>query len=272
MGYCSYESGKVRQIFKKIHKIYQISLITYIGLSVFLASLLLANFAFNPRYAPYVYSLIDPSIEIPWLKYISFTVQFVSSMQGYFYINQFEMLAMGFVSSVVLSIDFLTSSSKEIVTEKNQKYAAELILFKYEKLLLLVQQFDSIFSQFLFIYKSTTVIITCCCLYFPFRYFANITASSSSYIFFGQSFSLLFKPSILVFAMGYAHSESITFLQTFKTEILPSLNPSYSREVKKRLQRCQPIGFNSGPYIIVSATVLTYLSVTTTYLIFALQL
>lgn len=237
-----------------------------------------------PRHPAYIYSLLKKPRESPLLLITSvlfhelgFTV-----LWGTFFL--FEIIAIGFPNSVAKCLEILTLRNQaELQFEAKIKELTICLQF-YDKFHSLVQKFNELFADLLFVVKAMFMILLCILVYIPLRISHLLTVPMVAYsIFAFISYVLIRRISLILTSMGKVYEGSKAFKTTWssgfprpdpneKHRISPALARQNDRN-KERLIFLSRIRFRCGDfYHIQPRTILTFFSITTTYIIVLLQL
>lgn len=150
---------------------------------------------------------------------------------------------------------------------------------KFERLNSLVILFNKIFAWPMVVFKTFTMVRLCCYVYVILKHPQAQTAFPATVatqfqlcvVFPYAVFATCFKFGLSLTALGEVYSHSVKFLHCWK-KLLMLLNqqPNWRERL---LKSCSRFGFHCGNlYTIRPQTILTFYSVTLTYLIILLQL
>ncbi len=247
---------------------YFIGKIGILATVTFAVACITANFVLVSgwTYAPYWYSQISKYVESPWLKYGSFVVQLISVAHMGFSFTLVEIPVFGFARAIrsYLRVNSYTKSEK--ISSKELATAVK----KYEEAQRLMSGFNWLFKWVLFGYKVIAAAETCCFSFIILRVARQVPVGTVSIFYFVAIFFMT-QLCILVPLVGSVYAESEGYIRSWKTgivDIYDQIDPA----LRRRLANLSPFGFQCGSfYVIVPSTILTLLSVITTYLIVLLQ-
>ena len=296
--------------FEKQKQYFNWTMIFYIVLCFLLVTLLSISFVTRPKYPIFFYSVLGPSYDFSAIKYFLSATQITTLAYMCISLSHFEIIIFGFSHSIqnllkfsrsdgnrmesfskkaklafnMYETIFRTSTSLEFIELKSSSNTSqpavdqtkplgvhnlEVALGKHEQIKDLIDTFNELFSWFLVLYKALSLIQVCTLIFVALR---RITQSpSASAVFQTTAVSYVVRICVLLPSMGSVYKESVKFKDSW-SKILPELDP-LNYTVKRRLKYCYPIGFRAGNfYHVTPTTVLTFFSITTTYLIVLLQL
>jgi hypothetical protein len=144
----------------------------------------------------------------------------------------------------------------------------------YERINVLIREHNDVFSSLLFISKAAYLLDLLCLLYIPL---ARIQSKFliTPLTLFTIAAMIFYRLYVGLTSLASVHKESKVLIESW-TRALPDLSRSklpLTRLNLERLQFMTPISFRSGIfYKVKPSTLLTFLSITTTYLIVLLQI
>ena len=167
---------------------------------------------------------------------------------------------------------FQTHQKSNFMYETTIRY--DSCIENYRRVQLLVQQFNALFSNVLFILKAMNLINLCVLLYIPLQEGSHKSAATNVMLFVG-SVSIIHKLYLVLNGMTSVYKESIEFRQSW-VKALPYLSQAPSTMSllnRDKLKFLSPIKFQSGIfYDILPNTLLSFFSITTTYIIVLQQI
>jgi hypothetical protein len=236
------------------------------------------NIAMMPRMPVYLYSgLTNPEEDVFWLRCLCFAYNcltfgtfLISESQGEFFFAIFS-------SSVSNVLTVLTTPTEidnlfEIVSPAEVLEAIQDSIYRYERLSLLMKKFNRTFSWTVFIYKAFTLSRTCCYVYVLLKLRDKTDSTSLLAIPYGV---LALSARIILNLTSFGRVQILSErFKTAWTKVVLGMDPySVVRICERKLQGCTNFGVFCGNfYMIYPRTILTFYSVTMTYLIIFLQL
>jgi len=238
----------------------------------------------------YLYSLIPSDKSVCWFHGVSSIVGLVTV--GIFILSegQVEILFPAFARSVNHCLEILMDhqaehrrSADKVMNQHNRpisiisqsiKDNLGKVLEEYEQLEKLVQDFNAIFAWPIVTYKAVIMLRMCGYSYILLKH--PSTSGYLGYLIFPYALIILVsKVGIFLSAAGYVIHNTSMFLRVWKKRVM-TLNSNEDLEIlmlERRLKGLSPFGIACGNfYFIQRHTLLTFYSITLTYLIIMLQL
>jgi len=256
----SYARAK-RQVFVGRVAALSMALLTLIGLT--------GNFYFISgwQYPVYWYSVISRYIQNPYLKYGTFIIQAITV----FYMSMCLSLVEVPLFAVAQGLKAYLRNNSFLPDDKPSFHRLQVALEKFESANTLMKRFNWLFRWVLFGYKVVTAAQAVIFCYIILRIKLSTLPVASHGIFFVVVLFLLVQLCILVPHVGSVYSESQNFIRSWKEGML-TVYDQIDPTLRRRLEGLRPFGFQCGSfYVIIPSTILTLMSVITTYLIVILQ-
>jgi len=236
-----------------------------------------------PRHICYLYSVLDPSVEILWFKIISVMECAVFILYIWFSYVAFDIISYGIPSSVNNLIAILSrTTTREGVSLKDRPVRISgnrfrNVLESYEQIRDFVNNFNRTFALLLFFVKFMFVVLMCVMVYVPLSR-KGILRPRAMGTFIGGFAVLFIRVSLFVTCMGRTFDGSLEFkeswMKAFRQLYLKGYNSVRGPPTELSILSHYPlIQFKCGNfYGFTSTTFLTFFSVTTTYIIVVFQL
>lgn len=280
--------GRLLPSFKKDHKNWKFR--PYMFLVRNMVSSALVNFftfvipsITSPRYGLFLYSILDPNVELAWFHVVSTLDMTVSLFFRFFHITQFTLLAIAFPKSIQDSLHSILPPSLRHPNSKSTKFdhfehRREKFVWKnfkyYAHLDDLLLKFNFLFATPMICLKFVYMVCFCVIFYFPLRHPQLLNAVSFG-IFTNIAIIMLRLTTQVHIGMGAVQREALHFKKAWTEELIHG-NPNTMKERRLQihiLNSAPTMSFSEGSfYTIRSFTILTFASVTTSYVILALQL
>jgi len=229
----------------------------------------------SPRHLNFLYSLIDQSVDYLWFHILSTCEINIFYALILAQLAQFDLVGVIFPNWIRGTLKSISPCSDWGDKDEFEVSLTAALRF-YSKLNDLVSGFNSIYGNLLVGIKLLSLIAICFLLYVPIRHSTGIAFSIAIFLIFSV---ILIKLSSYIMSMGSVYTESANFKRSW----IYSLGNNHLRHKngKPYFQKLcgmvhfhllPPISFCSGPfYDIQPSTILTFLSIATTYIIVALQ-
>jgi len=230
----------------------------------------------DPRYLLFLYSLASQSEEYFWLRVLS-----TCEINMFFFLlwtqyAQLDLFGVVFPNWVQHTLETISAGSNLFRLNESQPSALLPVTpFRfYSKLTHLVSSWNAIFGNLLLGIKVANLISICFLLYDPIRHPIGLALTLGH---FTLTLTILIKLIPLLMSMGRVHTESICFKDSWAHEL--GTNYKIRGDGKQKglkmmpFHYALPISFHCGPfYDIQSSTILTFFSISTTYIIVVLQI
>lgn len=260
-------------------------------------TLMFFNVTFFPRFPMYIYSLVPSGQDICWAKVMSGGFSLLMVTLFVLCEGQIEVFFISFAQSISNCLQILTYPAEQWIgcecltcnvadnlhdinsgscaktsCAKGWKVLEKLDkrLSYYHELSILVKSFNRIFCWPISLYKVLTMLRLCCYVY--------VLLKHADYSFYGllifpyAALSLIIKFGIILMTLGNVPFMSKQFLK-YWIRVVVQLERIPFSALERKLARVSKFGFMCGNfYIIRPHTVLTFFSVTLTYVIILLQL
>jgi hypothetical protein len=256
-------------------------------------SLIIFNLTTLPRFPMYIYSLIPENEDNCWLRVISSISGWLTTSLFTLSEGQVEILFPAFARSVnhCLEVIMLSEGPPDSRLCKNcedddQKHhfscdcwklqildQLEKSLDQYEKLEALISEFNKIFSWPIIMYKSSAIVKMCSYAYIILKH--SDSSGMWGYLIFPYALVILSsKVGIILSSFGSVEHQTELYFKSWKRIICELDQHDYLvQKLERRLQGCTKFGITCGNfYTVYPHTILTFYSVTLTYLIIMLQL
>jgi len=223
----------------------------------------------------FLYSIVDVDVEIPWLLAISLIDGLLTVHSTWPAYTALDLFVEGFPRCTLNCLELICSSNGNRKCEiskvcsfkasDSESNIFESAIRMYNQLENLVEEFNSIFSQYLFYGKVVCVSVLCGTVYACLKPHDG-TDVYNVIIFIMYATTALSRQIRSLGEMGKVYNQSANFKQTWLSTV--------SNETHiVRLQNLPRIQFQIGEYYgVTPTTILSLLSVTTTYIIVLLQL
>lgn len=232
---------------------------------------------FHPKHFALLYSLVESDEEVLWLRLISFLeATFISCLLWIEYL-QWDFLTMSFPRSVRNSLRRLLPTE---AVGNHECYSHVPVdpassWHTYITLNRLVLHMNSLFGNLFLVLKFIFIVCFCMLVYLPIRGGREVEFIVIG-TFFALKLVLVQKVSMTLMATGQVHQAAVEFKQTWRNFLSKDVSRGFhdSRTVSTKLFEYGPtIAFRvASLYDIQTSTLLTFFSVTTTYVIVALQI
>lgn len=228
----------------------------------------------HPRHIIYFYSLLDTNQEIWWLLIFSYVE--ASCFLAFLLLSNG---AFNFATTVISSSlnNFLKTIIPVEVAENRNRCSVSLsaefeyALEMYDKIQAFVKKFNAVLCRPLLFTKGMTLFIICSLIYVPIRLSGYIDFESLL-VFIAAAIACLFRVSRFMLSMGTTHQRSVEFKECWIEVFRPTSLSDFGNTERALLRTYSNIQFRCGDlYGITSNTILTYLSVATSYIIVVLQ-
>jgi hypothetical protein len=257
----------------------------------------------NPRGIGYLYYLQPESEENLPFKIFSVGMHLFSMSQIWLLVFPYEILLIGFSQNMKQYLELISfprslerrSAGNLSVKDPTTFYSIFLAdlginakdtgidkeemrfgfsLETYERINVLIRKHNNVFSSLLFICKAAYLLDLVCLLYIPLaRIQSKFLITPLKLLTIAAM--IFYRLYVVLTSLASVHIESKVFIESW-TRALPDLSRSklpLTRLNLERLQFMTPISFRSGIfYKVKPSTLLTFLSITTTYLIVLLQI
>jgi len=230
----------------------------------------------TPRYAMFLYTLVDPAVESTWFKVISVMEINLAFALRWIHFTHFEIFLTAFPRSIANCLKILRqelrSPGNEFFTCYMNAEPSSALCF-YRNLDRLVFDFNTIYGYCLFGLKFVFLVIFCIVFYIPIRQPQLINAVSVAF-FASITISTLKRVAEILNGMGNVRREAEKFKQEWARELSQfyRFDGDGIRQSLTAFDVANTIAFRGGRfYDIQPGALLTFLSIATTYVIVALQ-
>lgn len=253
-----------------------------------LAMMLLLQFFINftasitfPRYKLFLYSSLDPKLEIFWFKVLSALDTYIFSAIFSTQLLHLDLLVVSLPDSIQNSLAIICPGSRNLKLEcsahphleQTWERRFKTTLRIYIRLEELVNHFNEFYGVGIIGIQSIYMLCFCLAFYIPVRH-PELLNGLSFAIFLVNSSYLLQDVTGILQRMGDVQSKALHFKEAWTEELISGDSTSVTKRLRQiQILNCGPtISFvGGGLYSIQSFTTLTYLSIATSYIIVALQ-
>ena len=246
------------------------------------------NGMYQRRPEGYIYALVDDNVEIYWLKVVSAAAQAYYCFSGYLWGLVIQTFDVYITRVTTLCVDLLSVKPDDECFKNSERThveydddsnanippaveAFERNVAEYHQLRRTVDHFNEIHGWPLFFYKGIILVLSTILLYYPSIIKNTEDGRITSMLSYSCVIGILGRIFLLLYSMGQFYSATQRFTQRWR-RYLAWNGLLYERNVAI-LHSCEPFGFESGDfYAIKPSTILTFLSVLLSYVIFAYQI